>query len=233
MYKGKRILALIPARSGSKGLPDKNIRNFCGKPLLAYAIETALDAGCTDTVIVSTDSRKYAEIAARYGAEIPFLRPAALADDKSHASAYIIYTLEKLKESGCKYDYFVLLQPTSPLRNKDHILQGLTMAIDEDLTSVVAFSEAEYPPQYCHILPDDMNLGSLENMPETNRQEQRKYYSVNGMLYIANCDYYLRAKSFYGVGGKAMPVDRRFAVDIDSELDFIFAEFLYSKMGAL
>jgi CMP-N-acetylneuraminic acid synthetase len=229
MYKGKKILALIPARSGSKGIPDKNIRDFCGKPLLAYAIETALNAGCMDAVIVSTDSRKYADIAIRYGAEIPFLRPAALAGDESRASEYIVYTLEKLKESGREYDYFVLLQPTSPLRSKDHILRGIAMATDEGLTSVVAFSEAEHPPQYCHVLPEDMSLGALGDVSGANRQEQERYYRVNGMLYIADCEYYLRAKSFYGDGGKAMHIAGHFAVDIDTETDFLFAEFLYSK----
>jgi CMP-N-acetylneuraminic acid synthetase len=229
MYKGKRFLAIIPARSGSKGVRDKNIRPLCGKPLMAYTIEAAIDCGVIDMVLVSTDSEEYASIAKKYGAEVPFLRPLNISGDMSLASEYIVHALESLREAGHTYDYFVLLQPTSPLRKTEHIIAGVQMIVGENLDSVVSFSEAEHPPAYFHSLPNDFNLGSLA-LTESNRQEHKKQYRINGMLYIAKCDNYLQNHSFYGENSKALIIDNSYALDIDSEHDFALAEFLWERM---
>jgi CMP-N-acetylneuraminic acid synthetase len=230
VYGGKRLLCVIPARSGSKGLPHKNIRGFCGKPLIAYTIEAALETGMFDVIYVSTDSEGYADTAARYGASVPFLRPAELAGDKSLASEYIRHALTEFKNMGELFDYFALLQPTSPLRKTEHIADGVRMAVDEGLMSVVAFSEAEHPASYYHELPEDLNLSGVAAMRESNRQRERRYYRINGLLYVCDCDYYLRNGTFYGANGKALIIDAKYAIDIDSEQDFVVAEFLYRRM---
>ena len=228
MYKNKRFLAIIPARSGSKGLPNKNIKNLLGKPLIAYSIETALATGEIDDVIVSTDSMLYAEIAKRYGAEVPFLRPAELASDTSLATDYIVHALQTLKENGRTYDYFVLLQPTSPLRTVEHILSGIKMAVDEELSGVVSFSKADHPMESFHRLPVDLNLGRVA-VASANRQDFIPYYRINGMLYISDCEVYLNTRTCYGPNSKALIIENRYAIDIDTELDFEIAEFLMNR----
>jgi CMP-N-acetylneuraminic acid synthetase len=228
MYKEKTFLAVIPARSGSKGVKDKNIRELRGKPLMAYSIEAALASGVMDAVVVSTDSERYAEVARRYGAVVPFLRPSGLAGDKTLASEYITYNIERLSATGRVYDYFVLLQPTSPLRTAGHILEGVRMAVEEGLDSVVAFSEAEHPIENYFRLPGDMRLGGL-TVKEANRQEYEPSYRVNGMLYICKCAEYLKTRGFYGPNGKALVIGKEYAVDIDGEYDFVLAEFLMGR----
>jgi len=230
MYKGKRFLAIIPARSGSKGVPDKNIRNLNGKPLIAYTIKAAIDSGMMDAVVVSTDCEKYASVARDYGATVPFLRPTSIAGDFALASEYILHTIEGLKELGQTFDYFVLLQPTSPLRKPEHITDGIQMIVDEGLDSVVAFSEAEHPPSYYHPLADDLRLGSL-SVKESNRQEHQQYYRINGMLYVSKCEAYQKNPTFYGSKGKALVIDNTYALDIDNEYDFALAEFMIKRYG--
>jgi CMP-N,N'-diacetyllegionaminic acid synthase len=224
-------MAIIPARSGSKGLPHKNIRPFCGRPLIAYTIETAAETGMFDMIYVSTDSERYADIAAWYGASVPFLRPAELAGDSSLASEYIRQALTEFAKIGETFDYFVLLQPTSPLRRAEHVAEGIRAAVDEGLASVVSFSEAEHPIAFYHELPEDLNLGALAQKREANRQEEGRYYRINGLLYICECEYYLRNGTFYGTNGKALIIDSKYAIDIDSALDFEVAEFLYRRMN--
>ena len=231
MYRGKRFLAIVPARSGSKGVPDKNIRDLSGKPLMAYTIEAALATGVIDDIVVSTDSGIYADIARKYGALVPFLRPKELSEDSSLASGYIIHTIEGMKAMGRVYDYFILLQPTSPLRTAEHIMTGIKMVVDECLSSVVAFSEAEHPPEIYHLLPADMGIGNLK-FKEANRQEHGNYYRINGMLYICDCDMYLKTKNFYDSNGKALIIGKEYAIDIDTEYDFALAEFLLKKSGS-
>jgi CMP-N-acetylneuraminic acid synthetase len=229
MYKGKTIFALIPARSGSKGIKDKNIKDLCGKPLIGRAIESALGTGLMDAIIVSTDSSKYADIARDYGAEVPFFRPRNIADDTSLASEYIVHALETLKAAERNYDYFVLLQPTSPLRTVAQMITGIKMIVDENLDAVVAFSESESPMESYRHLPPDMRLNDFAVMKEANRQDYKPCYRVNGMFYACRVDKYLKTHNFYGPNSKAFIVDRIYALDIDDEYDFALAEFLISR----
>jgi CMP-N-acetylneuraminic acid synthetase len=229
MYKDKTFLAIIPARSGSKGVKDKNIRNLCGKPLMAYTIEAAINSGVIDTVLVSTDSEKYAVTARKLGAEVPFLRPSDISGDTSLASEYILHTIQELEKLGRQYDYFILLQPTSPLRKAEHIFEGVKMIADEGLDSIVSFSEAEHPPNYFHPLPENLSLENI-NLTESNRQEHKNYYRINGMLYISKCELYQQSRSFYGLNSKAFIIENKYAIDIDSEYDFALAEFLIERM---
>ena len=135
-------IAIIPARSGSKGLPDKNIRMINGKPLMAYSIEAALNSGCFDTVFVSTDSEKYAAIAREYGASVPFLRDETLASDTASTWAVVRQVLQEFAERGELFDSFAILQPTSPLRTKENIQEAYRLLEEKQATSVVAVCEA-------------------------------------------------------------------------------------------
>ncbi|MCL2060661.1 MAG: acylneuraminate cytidylyltransferase family protein [Oscillospiraceae bacterium] len=236
MYKNKSIIGIIPARSGSKGLPHKNIRPFMGKPLMAWTIIAARKSGVLDEIFVSTDSSQYAVIAAQYGAEPPFLRPPELSGDDSPASGYIIHALRSYRERlGKTFDYFALLQPTTPLRTAGHIRDGVAAAVDGGLASVVSFSPFDTDLRLVCALPEDMGLALFESpndtlrqfrmeqhaphgqyAPEQQAQERQaphgqyapeRLYRVNGMLYVSRCDAYEATKSFYGPNGKAMIIN--------------------------
>ena len=234
MYKNKTFIGIIPARSGSKGLPHKNIRLFAGKPLIAWSILAARQSGILDEVFVSTDSGQYAEIAMQCGANAPFLRPPELSGDAAPASAYILHALREYREKLKKtFDYFILLQPTAPLRTAGHIKAGAMLAVDEELTSVVSYSPFDIDLRLVHELPEDMHIpfSSFPSPNDTLRQEAPLLYKVNGLIYISQCAAYEHSGSFYGPHSKAMVIDKQFAVDIDNEDDFVFAEFIAKRSG--
>ena len=132
MYKKRKTLALIPARGGSKGLPGKNIMPLAGKPVIAWSIEQALNSRCIDKVLVSTDSREIASIARKYGAEVPFLRPKALAADTSSTFDVISHAVDFLRKQGEEFDYIALVEPTSPLRANADLDRAIKSLIDHE-----------------------------------------------------------------------------------------------------
>ena len=232
MYKNKKILGIIPARSGSKKMPHKNIRMFMGKPLIAWTILATRRSGVVDEIFVSTDSERYAMIAKRYGANVPFLRPDDLSGDTNPASDYIIHAINEYNIRYKRtFDYFILLQPTSPLRTPEQIRDGVAMAVDGDYTSIVAFSPYHEDLRLVRPLPEDMNLADAGAPNDTLRQESERLYRVNGMIYISRCETYADTKSFYGPKGKAMIIDSDDTVDIDDESDFQYAEYLANRSG--
>ena len=147
-------LAIIPARSGSKGLPDKNIKNLCGKPLIAHTIAAANDSGCFDEVMVSTDSEKYAGIARQWGASVPFLRSEATSTDQASSWDMVEEVLCNYEKAGRYFDTFCLLQPTSPLRTSEDIRGAYRLFEDKASFAVVSVCEAEHSPLWCGHLPD-------------------------------------------------------------------------------
>ena len=153
-----RSIAIIPARSGSKGLPDKNIKPLNGKPLLAYSIEAALASGMFDTVHVSTDSERYAGIARQYGADEPFLRSAETSSDTASSEDAIREVLRRYEEMGQRFDAFMLLQPTSPLRTADDIRAAFGVMEEKLAESVVSVCEMEHSPLWCNTLPPDGSM---------------------------------------------------------------------------
>ena len=181
-------IAIIPARSGSKGVKDKNIRCLCGKPLMAYTIEAALKSGEFDEVMVSTDSEKYADIAKRYGANVPFLRSNATATDKASSWDTVREVLSGYNKSGKNFDTFCLLQPTSPLRNSQDIKNAFSIYREKASFAVVSVCEAEHSPLWCGHLPESrefIDFLSAESMEQ--RQAGKKFYRLNGAIYIVNC----------------------------------------------
>jgi len=228
MFKGKCFLALIPARGGSKGLKDKNIRLLNNKPLLAYTIEAAKESRIFDRIIVSTDSEKIAVVALKYGAEVPFMRPKELATDTASSMDVLIYTIELLQESNDKYDYVALLQPTSPLRTSQDIVGAVNLLIEKNANSVVSVCKVEHSPLWSNTLPEDLSLKDFirPEIRNLRRQDLPIFYRLNGAIYIVKVSYILESKDFFGQESYAyiMPVNR--SVDIDTELDLVLAEVL-------
>lgn len=222
-----RNLAIIPARSGSKGLKDKNIKNLCGKPLLAYTIEAALKSGQFDEVMVSTDSEKYAKIARQYGADVPFLRSDVTAGDSASSWDMVDEVLTDYENVGMAFDTFCLLQPTSPLRDAEDIKEAYKVYVEKASFAVISVCEAEHSPLWCGHLPDNRELvGFINSESMRRRQDTGKFYRLNGAIYIVNIGKFKTDRSFYQKGSFAyiMPQDR--SVDIDTDLDFKLAEFM-------
>ena len=218
----KRI-AIIPARSGSKGLKDKNIIDLCGKPLIAYSIEAALETSLFDHVIVSTDSEHYAEIAQHYGAEV-MMRGEALSNDKATTFMVLEDILKnRLQES---IDYFVLLQPTSPLRTSKHITEAIEKfeAKIENFDFLVSMKEAEHAKVLVNPIDDDDSLKYFDTDFSNYRRQGYKDYSPNGAIFIAKPDSYLEQKHFFGAKALSYIMSAEDSVDIDGALDLIIAK---------
>ena len=226
MFKGKKIIAIIPARSGSKGLKDKNIKNLCGKPLISYTIDAALKAKIFDKVLVSTDSKRYAEISANFGAEVPFLRSSENSSDKAGSWDVVKEVLSKLDE---KYDIVVLLQPTSPLRTSENILESLELFFEKKADTVVSVCETEHPSFWCNTLDETLSAKDfIKKEYCCRRQDLPKTYTFNGAIYIIKANL-MSGADFCGQNSYAYIMDKNNSIDIDSKLDFIIAENIMSE----
>lgn len=225
MYKGKRILALIPARGGSKGLPGKNIRKLVDRPLVAWSIRQALESGLIDKVIVSTESPKIASIARRYGAQVPFLRPKKLATDKAKSIDVILHALEYLKEHGEHFDYLVLLEPTSPLRGDHDLDNAMKKLIDRSSAadSLVSVGEIRLESPYFAKLINKGYVSPLIRKTSKNifqRQQLPKTYFPYGVVYASKVKTLKDKRTFYH--GRTIPyfVERWQNFEIDDIYDF-------------
>ena len=179
------MIAIIPARGGSKGLPGKNIMPLNGKPLIAYAVEAGLKSKYIDRVIVSTEDEEIARIAVQYGAELPFMRPAELATDTAMAVDNYIYTIGRLeKESGKPIDAFVVLQPTSPLRRAEDIVGAVELFMQKDADSVVSYCQEDHPITWHKYLDEEGRFVNLFEVSLKNRQDFRVSYYPNGAVYV-------------------------------------------------
>jgi len=186
MINGKAVIAVIPARGGSKGLPNKNILDLEGKPIIAYTIEAALKSRYVDRVIVSTDSPEIAGVARQFGAEVPFMRPAELATDTAHTPPVIEHAVSFLEAEGFSPDFVLTLQPTSPLRKAGHIDQCVEL-MAKGYHSAVTVKPSEYPPYWMVTMEGNkavpfVNDGTDYTLLE--RQELRKTYQINGAVYV-------------------------------------------------
>ncbi len=221
------MLAIIPARGGSKGLPGKNIKSLNGKPLIAYSIEAALQSNAIDRVIVSTDSAEIAEIALKYGAEIPFMRPSYLAEDSSLAVDNYIYTIDRYeKEYEVKVDAFCVLQPTSPLRISDDIDNAVNIFLEKKADSVISYCEEHHTVSWHKHLEDDGRLSDVfTDQKIKNRQDVKPTYYPNGAIYVFKSSI-IKLGQYYSDKTFAYVMPRERSVDIDVLDDFKLAEFL-------
>ncbi|KHF38715.1 acylneuraminate cytidylyltransferase family protein [Halalkalibacter okhensis] len=220
MYKGSKILAIIPARGGSKGIPGKNIIDVNGKPLIQYTIDAAKGSRYIDKVVVSTDSTEIAEVAKSCGAEVPFLRPDFLASDSAKTIDALVHCVKKLQDCGEKYDYIVLLQPTQPLRTSLHIDEAIMEIINSGVTSLVSISLVKEHPILMRTLnAEKATLSNLLKTPSTvRRQDFPNYYKVNGAIYINSIKHFNNTISLND-NKHAYIMDQKYDLDIDDYND--------------
>ena len=229
MYGEKKILALIPARGGSKGIPHKNILPLAGKPLISYTIGAGLQSKYIDTVLVSTDDPEIARVSKECGAEVPFLRPAELAADTSKTIDAVLHAVRAMAERGMTYDALVLLQPTSPLRTAEDTDRAIEKFYRCGRRAVVSVCGADDPPILMRTIeqgPDGERLKPLLNVSSTcRRQDMPAYYRVNGSIYINAAEELDETTSF---NDNPVPyvMAKNHSVDIDGPEDLALAGFL-------
>ena len=224
MYTNKTFLAIIPARGGSKRLPRKNVLDLCGKPLIAYTIEAALKSKYIDKVIVSSDDEEILNISSNFGADI-IKRPIDLANDTATTFDTIKHTIDNFE----KYDYIVLLQPTSPLRNEKHIDEAIELLEKKKADAIVSVCEMDHSPLWSNTLPKDGNMSNFLKDEILNKRSQdlEKYYRLNGAIYICKTEKLIENKSFLLKDNIfAYIMNRENSVDIDEEIDFKMVETL-------
>lgn len=223
------MIAIIPARGGSKGLPGKNILPLCGKPMIAYAIEEAKKSKYIDHVVVSTDDQKIADIALQYGAEVPFLRPDFLASDTAQAVDNYIYTIERLsKEWNIAIDEFVVLQPTSPLRIVEDIDGAIELFLRKKADSVISYTSEAHPVHWHKYLDDEGRFIDIFDATIANRQDLKKSYYPNGAVYVFKVSM-IKERKYYTDNSFAFVMPRERSVDIDYKEDFEYVEFLMRR----
>ncbi len=221
-----RSIAIIPARSGSKGLKDKNIKEFAGKPLLAHSIAAAAESGVFDEIMVSTDSEEYAEIAREWGANVPFLRSEATSADSASSWDVVKEVLLGYKKMDSYFEAFCLLQPTSPLRTAQDV-RNACEKLQEVQTAVVSVCEADHSPVWYNQLPEDLSLnGFINKSGDRQRQAFGKFYRVNGAIYFVKIAEFYKDSYIYREGSFAYIMDRKHSIDIDTEYDFKLAEII-------
>ena len=228
MIDGESILAVIPARGGSKRLPNKNILDLAEKPLIAWSIEAGLNSKYIDTVVVSSDSDEILDISKNIGTDI-IKRPDELASDTATSFDAIKHTIKNTIET---FDYVILLQPTSPLRNNSHIDEAFELLIKTNAAAIISVVEMDHSPLWSNTLPKDMSMVNfLKNEVLYKRsQDLVKYYRLNGAIYICKSEKLLDEKSFFLKENiYAYKMDRESSIDIDNGFDFSIAEFLISR----
>ena len=237
MIGGKRVLAIVPARKGSKGLPLKNIRPLAGKPLLAWPIAAARASAYVDRVIISTDDQEFADIAVAHGADAPFLRPAELATDTAPSIGFILHALDTLAERGEAYDFVVLLEPTSPLTEGADVDAALDQLVAADADAIVGVSRLEAThPAFAVRKADDGVItpyaaDTFGDMPR--RQDIEPLFVLDGSLYISGVDALRRERGFCHVRSLGYETVRHKAHEVDDLVDFICIEAIASNLDML
>ena len=224
MINGKSVLAIIPARGGSKGVPRKNVKILAGKPLISWTIEEAKKSKYIDRLILSSDDEEIIRVAKRWGCEVPFVRPKELAQDDTPGIEPVLHALSEL--TG--YKFVLLLQPTSPFRTVEDIDVAIEACLKNNADTCVSVSKVEKSPYWMYEVDEYKVMKPLLNPEQiyNSRQLLPTIYSLNGAIYLSSCDWLRKDKRF--INDKTfpyiMPVNR--SIDIDSELDFIVAECL-------
>jgi len=239
MIKDKMVLALVPARRGSKGLPLKNIRLLGGKPLLTWPIEAARHSRYIDRIVISTEDPEFASIAKAAGADVPFLRPAELASDTASSIDFILHTLDSLATVGENYDYLVLLEPTSPLTEGSDIDAALEELVsrqtEADAIVGVSAITANHPAFAvriaAHGLIQPYSAPSFSQMPR--RQDIDPLYSLDGSLYISTTLALRRELSFYHDRSLPYITPRWKSFEVDDLVDFICIEAILAQRDLL
>jgi CMP-N,N'-diacetyllegionaminic acid synthase len=220
-------IAIIPARGGSKRLPNKNILPLVDKPLIVWTIEAALDSQLFDMVLVSSDSQDIADVSMSVGAMVPFLRPAELASDTATTNDVVNHMVKWVESEHDAVERVTLLQPTSPLRNADNIREAMELYDEKKASAVISVCELDHPIQYCNRLPSDLSMdGFIPAAANKRSQDLEPYYRLNGAIYIFERRLVGELSNIYTNGAFAYVMDKHSSVDIDDVVDFNYAKFL-------
>lgn len=224
-------LAIIPARSGSKGLKDKNIKNLNGIPLIGFSIDAATKSNIFTEVMVSTDSQLYADISKKMGASVPFLRSIEKSNDSASSWAVVLEVLERYLEKDKKFDSVCLLQPTSPLRDANDIVSAYRLLEERNGDSVTSVCEVDHSPLWSMKLPEDLSLNEFnKECEDIPRQKLGKYYRLNGAIYIRKIEYSDKTIKLLNNNDFALIMKRNHSIDIDTIEDFELAEYYIRKL---
>ena len=226
-----KILAIIPARSGSRGLKDKNIKPLCGIPLCAYTIKAALKSGAFDEIHFSTDSQKYADIAMSYGASVPFLRQNELATDAASSWDVVKDVIKKYRACGREFDAAMLLQPTVPFRSSEDISNCVKLMQERSAEAIVSVTEPEHSPYWCAELPEDGNMRIYHEKIRylIGRQQLKKQYILNGAIYLFKVEHLFASESIYEHDCYAYIMPQKRSIDIDNQDDFDLCEYFLMR----
>lgn len=228
------FLAVIPARGGSKRAPNKNIRPLRGKPLVSWSIEAALKSKLIDRIVVSSDDTNVLSIAGAYGQRVDtIIRPAHLSSDTAKTPDVVIHAMDSLRQS---YDAVILLQPTSPFRTAIHIDEAIARYVQKGADGIISVTKAPVSPLWCNILPEDGSMSHFldRHLIETRSQDFPVYHTLNGAIFIANTRKLREQGHFYLTENVyAYDMSTAASVDIDTEEDFAYAEFLCTQNTAV
>ncbi|KDR94766.1 CMP-N,N'-diacetyllegionaminic acid synthase [Peptoclostridium litorale DSM 5388] len=224
----KNILAIIPARGGSKRIPQKNLKLLKGKPLIAHTIEECKKSKYIDKIVVSTEDLEIARISELYGAEVPVLRPNELAADEILGIDPIIHMIKWIEDNeNYKADYVICLQCTSPFRSAKHIDEAVKKLLESGHDSIVSISECQENPHWMKKMENGIMKDFMENSRFYSRsQELPKIYKLNGAIYMAKTEVILENRNWYTENTIPYVMEKIHSLDIDEPMDFKFAEFL-------
>lgn len=232
MIAQERVLALIPARGGSKGIIRKNIRDLAGKPLLVWTVEAGLGSFYVDDVVVSTEDSEIARIAQTTGARVPCIRPLDLASDTARSIDVVLHMLDWLaKNEKVEYGWLLLLQPTSPLRTSKDIDHAIEAMLSADASSVISFSPVSSNPHWMVTILDNQRYRKSFPLSTdaVRRQDLPQYYEYNGAIYLSRVNALKKHQTFEDDDTVLFEMDKQSSVDIDDEIDWVIAEALFAR----
>ncbi|MFO7616035.1 MAG: acylneuraminate cytidylyltransferase family protein [Bacteroidales bacterium] len=226
-------IAIIPARGGSKRLPGKNLLPLAGKPLIAWTIEAAIGSGVFERVVVSTDDPGIAAVAAQYGAEVPFLRPAGLATDTTPTIDVLMHAIRELSGDGpIPWTHLACLQPTSPLRTAENIREAARLLEAKNADAVISVCQTEHSPLWANTIPKNLSLAGFipEQVQKTPSQQLPVYYRLNGAIYFCRIERILIEQTlFLPDSAYAFVMGREDSIDVDDQVDFELAAIYSGK----
>ena len=228
MYEGNVVLCVIPARGGSRGLPGKNIRELLGRPLIAYSIEQAKGSRYIDKVVVSTDSTEIADVSRRYGAEVPFLRPAELAQDGSSTIDVLLHAMDWTERvERFSFDILTLLHANTPLRNVEDIDNCIELLVEKKADNVFSVSEAHRNPYFNMVeVKKDGKVGLVKDGNFATRQSAPEVFDMNSSIYVWWKDVLREKKGIFLERSFIYKMPKERSIDIDDYLDFKIAEMI-------
>ena len=232
MIGKKKVLAVIPARGGSERILKKNILNLAGKPLISWTIEAALASKYIDDVVVSTDDNEILTIAKKYGAKVPFIRPDKFSSNHASSISVVLHVIEFFQKVDERYDYIILLQPTSPLRTVKNIDESIELLQQKKCDAIVSVCNVDHSPLWSNTIPSNGSLSNFldDQVLNSRSQDLESYYRLNGAIYLCKLERILNEKTFFIQDNiYAYKMNRENSIDIDEMIDFNIAEMLMSN----